>query len=671
MRFYPSRHTLWATLIAVSLRPGCGLAAGLETLPTVKDKLAFGSHEVGTQSDPLALVITNPASSTVRVSVRRPTLADYIVERDDCKLELASGKGCNVDIGFTPAEEGERKGIVLVDVFAVNQAKVGTLSVTLIGRGQLPPLGIGSNRVFFPVQRVGTSSAPSSVTLTNNTDKDILIDSIATTEEFFVEPSLFPQVIRTHAALSVPVSFRPTHDGVRAGLLSIMCSPAVSQRHVRLLGNAETSPPIASSRRGANLEIVVVLALCGFYWLAMVIIRWNRVARPAREWLRAEIASVRTELATLNDTSPDGSIRHVEGLLEEARHLIDGSRKESGSGLLNVLFWSRGQEMTGWAYAHQAEVQMARVQPHAVVTAMLESEEQRLRGKGDAPSLALANSIHVAVTGTTVTHIDRRRALLAEALSLTFEHDDNSYADLVSWQNKASWLVGCGLALMCMLAVALPDQSILFLLGGAGGLLSRMSRSLARNDVPTDYGASWTTLFLSPVAGALGAWAGVLLCGLAIQLHVLGPAFAIKWDDSHQPETLAIALLFGFSERLLDGILTKLEGGASAVDGSGKTVRLAQGTAQVESRTLQNANKLPDGTVGVHYSSDLSAIGAVAAGKWFLSAGASLPEGLKVDESGRLTGVPSKAGTFTVSVDVVGKVGVLQQEFNVTIIQAP
>lgn len=94
-----------------------------------------------------------------------------------------------------------------------------------------------------------------------------------------------------------------------------------------------------------------------------------------------------------------------------------------------------------------------------------------------------------------------------------------------------------------------------------GGLLSRLSRSLNRKDVPTDYGASWTTLFLSPVAGALGAWSGILLSGLAVKLNVLGSIFNVDWAEAPcQTMTLAIALVFGFSERLLDTVFEGIEG---------------------------------------------------------------------------------------------------------------
>jgi hypothetical protein len=215
--------------------------------------------------------------------------------------------------------------------------------------------------------------------------------------------------------------------------------------------------------------------------------------------------------------------------------------------------------MTGWGYVYEAQIQMASLLSDATVVARLESNEQQLRIANNSASLAMANAIHAELTAATAD-VERRKALLAEALNANFDCDEKEFSGLVSWQNKTSWLVGCGLILILALTAAVHHHSILFLVGATGGLLSRLSRSLDRKDVPTDYGASWTTLFLSPVAGALGAWAGILLSGLAVNLNVLGPIFKVDWSEAPcEPTTLAIALAFGFSERLLDGVFDKVE----------------------------------------------------------------------------------------------------------------
>ncbi len=97
------------------------------------------------------------------------------------------------------------------------------------------------------------------------------------------------------------------------------------------------------------------------------------------------------------------------------------------------------------------------------------------------------------------------------------------------------------------------------LLGAVGGLLSRLTRTTAAADVPNDYGATWGSLFLSPLTGALSAWGGILLIILGLKLNILGTALNLDWCNPYEPVGLAIALLFGFSERLFDSVTNQLQ----------------------------------------------------------------------------------------------------------------
>jgi hypothetical protein len=153
------------------------------------------------------------------------------------------------------------------------------------------------------------------------------------------------------------------------------------------------------------------------------------------------------------------------------------------------------------------------------------------------------------------------RTTLVEALTYLNEEDVNTFAQLVGWQTKAVWLAGVGCSMVVVLTYAVGNP-VLFIAGAAGGYLSRLARALKRADVPTDYGASWTTLFLSPVVGGLSGWFGILLIVVLAdsKFNVLGSAFqSVKWCDPLAPFTLGIAFAMGFSERLFDGIISSLD----------------------------------------------------------------------------------------------------------------
>jgi hypothetical protein len=151
--------------------------------------------------------------------------------------------------------------------------------------------------------------------------------------------------------------------------------------------------------------------------------------------------------------------------------------------------------------------------------------------------------------------------LLVEALTYLNDESDNSFAQLTGWQTKAVWLAGVGCTLIVVLAFAIGNAA-LFIAGAAGGYLSRLARTLKRADVPTDYGASWTTLFLCPIVGALSGWFGILLIVLFAdsRIQVLGAAFhQIRWACPFAPFTLGLAFALGISERLFDGIISTLD----------------------------------------------------------------------------------------------------------------
>jgi hypothetical protein len=623
----------------------------------------FGTHDIGTKSAPIAVTLKNPANVKVKFTITpdKSSKPDYQIEKNECGENIAPGASCEFDITFSPMGEGERPAGLVVTYQADTDGKPTTLpSVTLRGIGSLPDLGVSSTQLCFPAQQLSTTSTPQTVTLTNNSSNELTIKNIFVSGDFLLEAPASPLLLRSKESAVAVVTFKPVHEGSASGMLTIFSSAKGSPQDVRLSGNtAELLSELCSAR--PLVEILLVLVLCLSYWLAMVVVRWNRVARPTRELLKAEINSLQAELDTVSVDKKSIAAAKITGLLTNAKDLIDKEDESRSTKIANFIFWSRGQEITGWSYIHEAEIQMTPLLADETVTARLETNEQQLRVVNDAPSLALANAIHQELTTATLDKA-RRKALLAEALNVNYQRGDDSFADLVSWQNKTAWLVACGLVLIVVLTRAISHHSILFLVGATGGLLSRLSRSLDRKDVPTDYGASWTTLFLSPVAGALGAWAGILLSGLAVKINVLGSVFQADWSTTAcQPTTLAIAFVFGFSERLLDGVLDKLveKSGSSQATATNpqppqKTTSGGQDTnsnpAGGSSFTIPD-QILPNGKVEEDYSAQLQISGASGNVIWSPQPGSYLPTGLLLSPDGKITGRPTNSGSFPFTVE--------------------
>ncbi len=255
------------------------------------------------------------------------------------------------------------------------------------------------------------------------------------------------------------------------------------------------------------------------------------------------------------------------------------------------------------------------------------------------PTAALAESIRQALA---TEPIGRWKALLYEALGFLYDRVDTKFSTLLSWHNKTIYLVGCGLLLIVSLGTLL-EHGALFLLGATGGLLSRLTRTLFREDVPTDYGASWTTLFLSPVVGALMGWAGILVVILGTEFNILGSALKVDWCNPYSPVALGLAFLLGFSERFFNGIMSQLQDKILA-ETQAKTGQ-AQDVNIITGKTLASAK------VNAAYSQAVAASGGTPPYKWTLSAG-KLPDGLTLDPTGKITGTPTASGTFTFTLQV-------------------
>lgn len=294
-----------------------------------------------------------------------------------------------------------------------------------------------------------------------------------------------------------------------------------------------------------------ILALPVVFLLSIWFIRWNNIAKPSR-------LAVIGQLRDLQGRFPADSRTGVA--LAAAQQEL-----QKKVAVLDWLFWSRGQEIASWNLVHQAQIALLEDPAQTSldkINARLASVEQQLAEMDKSAAASLAHRVAVELECDPAKASEgARRQLLIEAAGYLYEAGDTGFAELTSWQNKAFWLTLVGVALIS--AVGLTEgHAALFLAGAVGGFLSRLTRELKRADVATDYGASWSTLFLSPVAGAISGWFGVTLVMLMTDptVGVLGgPLKVINWDSTNVAATLAAAFVLGFSERLFDRIVAQLD----------------------------------------------------------------------------------------------------------------
>jgi hypothetical protein len=367
---------------------------------------------------------------------------------------------------------------------------------------------------------------------------------------------------------------------------------------------------------------------------------WQQLAEQVLSYLSPKAASLRDQISQVL-TSPAATEQQLKDLLQQAAAQLETD-----------------------AFKLAAQLQTACAAGTATPPSPLTADDWKAviekANEFLTPHASLAVQIKIALAAKPEVPIDRWRALHSEALGYLYNRSDTDFAALVSWQNKTVWLVGCSLLLIVALAATL-QHGILFLVGATGGLMSRLMRSLSRAEVPTDYGASWSTLFLSPLVGALAGWSGILLVIVGVEFNILGSALKFDWCNTFNPVMLGLAFLMGFSERFFDGILDQLnrkaEQSTSAPTSAPPAGPITIGTAAV----------LPEGKLGQAYTQTLAASGGTPPYKWTLVTGA-LPAGLSVASAGQIAGTPTAKGTakFTLQVsDAAAKTQTL--EFTIVI----
>jgi len=247
-----------------------------------------------------------------------------------------------------------------------------------------------------------------------------------------------------------------------------------------------------------NIWLVLVPII---FLLSIWFVRWNNIAVPTRRELQAQ---VKETLAQVQDSPQKKS-----GVIDELA-TVEKQLEERKSVFWDWILWSRGLELAGWKAIHNAQIALIDDASPERVDARLLSAEQELVQSGKPSASGLALRIKSQFDNPANSTRETRKQLLKEALSYLNSYAETDFGGLTSWQNKAFWLTSVGVLLIVALTVTEKHGS-LFMAGAAGGFLSRMMRQLKRADVPSDYGASWATLFLSPISGALAGWFGVLL----------------------------------------------------------------------------------------------------------------------------------------------------------------
>lgn len=215
--------------------------------------LSFGNEAVGVTSASKSLTFTNNQTTAVTIDGINVSLSDF-QETTNCPLipnTLAAGASCTITVTFTPSVTGIRNGSII----ALNSG--GSATASLSGTGVLAAVASPSS-LTFGSQKVGTSSAVQSVTLTNYQSTTLTINSIVSSlSDFHVSSTcpLSPNTLAAGASCTASITFRPSTTGTRSGNLTFTDSANTSPQVVSLIGTGASGTLRTISMAPATVSV--------------------------------------------------------------------------------------------------------------------------------------------------------------------------------------------------------------------------------------------------------------------------------------------------------------------------------------------------------------------------------------------------------------------------------
>jgi hypothetical protein len=325
-----------------------------------------------------------------------------------------------------------------------------------------------------------------------------------------------------------------------------------------------------AERRFGSLALAFLLT-------GMALTRWFKISKPNHNFLLVHIESLVRQVDAHMTNNPRADALKTK--LNDCRSRYEISSKAGSMAgafgtawnrLSQFAFWSQSAENATWMMLHDIETELVLWLPADSVKAHLITAEPNLREIGTDAAKALADAIGDELRKPSQQQLSPalqnppfQNQLLNQAMSMMFDVRDQRFIALTDWQNKSTWLALVSSILMVVIG-AVEGNIMLFVAGAAGGLLSRMMRAIRQPAFSSDYGASWNTLFLSPLFGALSAWFGIGLITVLANPSVkaLGPLFSlVQWEHPLMLSTLATAFLLGFSERFFDSLIDAAHAG--------------------------------------------------------------------------------------------------------------
>lgn len=230
------------SLLNVGYVGGAVIYLNLPAIALFPDHLAFPPQVIGTTSDPMTLLVSNPTLIPLRIT---GISADgEFSETSDCPINpetLAAGANCKVNVTFTPMGKGKRTGSIQLKDNSPGERQ----TITLTGTAK-SAIGLSTVELNTGVAKVGTSAPPAHLTIENLGNSVININEISIVgphAKDFSQTNTCGDSIPPQQSCIMTVIFKPTAAGPRLAAIEIKDSDLYSPQVVNLRGLGRLTGP--------------------------------------------------------------------------------------------------------------------------------------------------------------------------------------------------------------------------------------------------------------------------------------------------------------------------------------------------------------------------------------------------------------------------------------------
>jgi Transmembrane protein 131-like N-terminal len=215
-----------------ALLTGTGTSPATDALSPLT--LSFAAQPITTSSAAQQITLTNSGDLPLTLIAAQITSGDFTVV-NSCGNSLNPHSNCSIAVAFQPKNIGPLTGLLSVS------DQYRTQTVTLNGTGIAPP-GVSLapfSTMSFPPTGVGITAPAQTVTLTNNSSVQLLVQSVVVTGDFSIVPGSnhCGTSVAADAACTMQVVFIPSAGGTRSGVVTVTDNASNSPQTLQLTGN--------------------------------------------------------------------------------------------------------------------------------------------------------------------------------------------------------------------------------------------------------------------------------------------------------------------------------------------------------------------------------------------------------------------------------------------------